>query len=281
MRAQGQDKINSRQQAILQLVRQRGFATIEAMAETFGVSAQTVRRDVIQLSRQNLLERYHGGAGLPTGRDGLAYANRRVRNAEEKRRIGARVAREIPNDATLFIDIGTTTEAVAEALLGHRGLRVITNHIAVISMLCEHSDFEIMLPGGVVRNQDRAITGETTAEFLSRFRVEFGIFGVGAFDADGHLLDYDYRDVHISRTAMNISRRKFFVADSGKFSGDALVQLAHMSEIDALFSDAPPPADLAAQLAANEVELFIAPESAKSDGYRGTEGGKFPSTSEM
>jgi len=263
----GQGKTNSRQQAILQLVRQRGFATIEAMAEVFGVSAQTVRRDVIQLSNQNLLERYHGGAGLPTGRDRLAYTNRRVRAADEKRRIGARVAREIPNDATLFIDIGTTTEAVAEALLGHRGLRVITNHIAVVSMLCEHTDFEIMLPGGLVRNQDRAITGETTAEFLSRFRVEYGIFGVGAFDADGYLLDYDYRDVHISRTAMNISRKKFFVADSGKFTGDAMVQLVHMSEVDALFTDAPPPPPLAAQLAANEVELIVAPAGAADDGY--------------
>lgn len=258
MRQQGQDRINSRQQAIIQLIRQRGFATIEAMAESFGVSAQTVRRDVIKLSQQNLLERYHGGAGLPTGRDRLAYTNRRVRNAEEKRRIAALVARKIPNGATLFIDIGTTTEAVAEALLGHKELRIITNHIAVISMCCEHSDFEIMLPSGMVRNRDRAITGETTTEFLRRFRVEYGIFGVGAFDPKGYLLDYDYRDVHISRTAMDISRRKFFVADSAKFSGDAMVQLAHMSEIDALFTDAQPPADITGSLRENDVELHVA-----------------------
>lgn len=256
------------------MVRQRGFATIEAMAETFGVSAQTIRRDIIELSQKNLLERYHGGAGLPTGRDRLAYANRRVRNAEEKRRIAALVAREIPNGASVFIDIGTTTEAVAEALLGHQNLRVITNHIGVVSLLCEHSSFEIMLPGGLVRNRDRAITGETTAEFLRRFRVEFGIFGVGAIDPEGHLLDYDYRDVHISRAAMEVSRRRFAVIDSSKFLGDAMMHLAHVAEIDALFTDAPPPEVIRAQMTAHNVRLVVAPAAGsggetRSDGRSG------------
>lgn len=266
MREKATGKISDRQTAIVQLVRQRGFATIEAMAETFGVSAQTVRRDIIELSQRNLLERYHGGAGLPTGRDRLAYTNRRVRNADEKRRIAAMVAREIPNGASLFIDIGTTTEAVAEALIHHQDLRIITNHIAVVSVLCEHTNFEIMLPGGLVRNRDRAITGETTAEFLRRFRVEFGIFGVGAIDPEGHLLDYDYRDVHISRTAMEVSRRRFGVIDSSKFLGDAMMHLAHVAEMDALFTDAPPPEAIRAQMATHNVKLFVASAPAGSDG---------------
>jgi len=248
------------------LVRQRGFATIEAMAEDFGVSAQTVRRDIIHLSRQNLLERYHGGAGLPTGRDRLAYTSRRVRNAAEKRRIAAMVAAEIPNGASLFIDIGTTTEAVAEALIGHHDMRVITNHIGVVALFCERTDFEVMLPGGMVRNRDRAITGEATSEFLHRFRVEFGIFGVGAVDPDGHLLDYDYRDVQVSRTAMEVSRKRFVVIDSSKFCGDAMMHLAHVAEIDALFTDAPPPEAIAAQLARHGVSLFVAPPEAEADG---------------
>lgn len=258
-------RINARQQAIIQVVRQRGFATIEAMAEDFGVSAQTIRRDIIQLSRQNLLERYHGGAGLPTGRDRLAYTSRRVRNAAEKRRIAVMVAAEIPNGASLFVDIGTTTEAVAEALVGHRDLRVITNHIGVVAMFCERTDFEVMLPGGMVRNRDRAITGEATSEFLRRFRVEFGIFGVGAIDRDGHLLDYDYRDVQVSRTAMEVARKRFVVIDSSKFFGDAMMHLAHVAEIDALFTDAPPPEAIAAQLARHGVSLFVAPPEGAAD----------------
>lgn len=256
--------ITVRQDAIVQLVRQRGYASIEAMAEDFGVSAQTIRRDVIALSNRNLLQRYHGGAGLPAGTDRLAYSNRRVRAAAEKRRIAAALAREIPNGASLFIDIGTTMEAFAQALLNHRGLRVITNHVSVVSILCEHTDFEIILAGGMVRNRDRAITGETTSEFLRRFRVEYGVFGIGAIDHEGHVLDYDYRDIHASRTAMEISRRKFAAADSSKFFGDAMVRLCHVAEIDALFTDAPPPPPIAQQLTRHKVRLVVAPAAAEA-----------------
>lgn len=252
------DRLTARQSAIVQVVRERGFASIEAMAGQFGVSTQTVRRDVIELSRRNLLQRYHGGAGLPAGMDRLAYNNRRVRAADEKHRIAASVADEIPNDATLFMDIGTTMEAVAGALLNHRGLRVITNHIAVASLFCENTDFEIILAGGMVRNRDRAITGEATVEFLRSFRVSYGLFGIGAIDHDGQMLDYDYRDVQVSRAAIEISRRRLAVADSSKFHGDAMIRLGHVSEIDTLFTDAAPPEDIASQLRDGNVRLVVA-----------------------
>lgn len=252
------DRLTARQGAIVELVRGHGFASIEAMAGRFGVSAQTVRRDVIELSRRNLLQRYHGGAGLPAGIDRLAYTNRRIRAADEKRRIAAAVARQIPDNSSLFMDIGTTMEAVAEALLDHRGLRVITNHIAVANLFCENTDFEIILAGDMVRNRDRAITGEATAEFLRSFRVSFGLFGIGAIDHDGQILDYDYRDVQVSRAAIEISRCRFAVADSSKFHGDAMIRLAHVSEFDALITNTPPPADIAGHLRGNNVRLVVA-----------------------
>ncbi len=254
-----------RQNAIVRIVREKGFASIESMAQAFDVSAQTIRRDVIELSRRNLVQRYHGGAGLPTGRDRLAYSNRRVRFAAEKRRIAAALAREIPDGASLFIDIGTTTEAVAEALLHHKNLRIITNHIAVVSTFCENTDFEIILTGGMVRSHDRAITGEAAADFLREFRVRYGIFGIGGIDPEGQMLDYDYRDTRVSRAAIEISRHRFVVADASKFAGDAMIRLAHVSEIDALFTDAPPPAAIAEQLNANGVKLVVAPPAPVED----------------
>lgn len=254
--------LTPRQSAIIRAVRERGYAGIESMAAQFGVSAQTIRRDVIELSGRDLLQRYHGGAGLPPGTDRLAYTNRRMRNAAEKRAIAAAIARDIPNKTSVFMDIGTTVEAVCEALLEHRGLRIITNHIAVASMFCEKTDFEIVLAGGMVRNRDRAVTGEATAEFLSAFRVRYGVFGIGAIDHEGQMLDYDYRDVQVSLAAMKIAREKLVVADSSKFHGDALVRLGHVSEIDALYTGAPPPPDIAAQLDSSGVRLMVAREAA-------------------
>lgn len=250
--------MGDRQRELIELVRQRGYVSIEAMATRFSVSAQTIRRDIKRLSELNLLERHHGGAGLPAGSDTLAYTNRRVRNAGGKRRIGELVARSIPNGASLFIDIGTTTEAVASALVNHRSLRVVTNHIGVAAILSGRTDFEITLAGGTVRKRDQAVTGEATVEFLQRYKVAYGIFGIGTIDDDGDLLDYDYRDVRVSGMAMANSRNKFIVMDKSKFNGDAMVKLGHISQIDAVFTDGPPPLSVGRLLRKNGVKLYVA-----------------------
>lgn len=251
----------ARQQALLDVVRQRGYVTIAAMAARFGVSEQTVRRDIAQLGERGLLERHHGGAGLPPGTDHLAYSSRRVRNARAKQAIGALVARRIPDHASVFLDIGTTTEAVARALDAHRGLRVVTNHLGVAAALGERTDFEITLAGGVVRRRDQAVTGAATAEFLERFRFAYGVFGIGTIARDGTLLDYDYRDVQVSRIAMRNARRRFVVMDRSKVDAEAMVQLCRLDEVHAVFMDAPPPAWLRERIAEAGVALHVPPRA--------------------
>ena len=250
-------QINSRQQEITDLVRKNGFVSIDVMAEHFGVSQQTVRRDIIFLSEQNIVQRHHGGAGLPQGLDRLAYSNRKIRNAFEKAKIGEVVAAHIPDGASLFIDIGTTMEAIAAALCEHQDLRIVTNHIGVVSTFCENTDFEIVLAGGLVRNRDRAVTGDATAEFLNRFRVGYGIFGIGSVTEDGQLLDYHYRDAQVSRSAMEISRIKFVAADNSKFNADAMMPFAHLSEIDGIFTDRPPNDSVANLIRQSKVKLYL------------------------
>ena len=115
---------NDRQRQILELVRQRGFVSIDELAGHFSVTPQTVRRDINDLCAKDLLRRYHGGAGLPSSVENLAYQTRQVLQLAEKRRIAELVARHIPDEASLFINIGTTTEEVARALLRHRRLKV-------------------------------------------------------------------------------------------------------------------------------------------------------------
>ncbi len=250
--------VSARQKQIIALVRERGFATLETMAEKFSVSQQTIRRDVISLSKANLLQRHYGGAGLPPGIDNLSYTNRQVSNAAEKASIGRAVASFIPNGASLFIDIGTTTEAVAKALLGHKDLKIITNHIRIVSTLCENTSFEIILSGGLVRNRDWAVTGESTTEFLREFRVGYGIFGAGSLTDDGQLLDYDYRDAQTSRVAREISRCKIVVIDHSKFNADAMMPFANVSEIDKIYTGRNPPAAISTSIEQAGSELIVA-----------------------
>lgn len=250
--------LSRRQQQMLDEIRQQGYVTIEALAELFDVTPQTIRRDINSLCEQGLLTRYHGGAGLPPSSvANIAYSARRVLNQEAKQLIGRMVARYIPNQASLLINIGTTTEAVAQALSHHTDLRVITNNLNVAASLYSNPGIEVIIAGGVVRHRDGGITSEATIDFVNQFKVDFGIIGISGIEADGTLLDFDYHEVRVSQAIIRQSRHVLLVADHSKFNRHALVKLGDMSEIDTLFTDQPVPESLLPMLEAAKTEVLF------------------------
>jgi len=249
--------MSARHEEIVSQVREAGFVSIGRLAETFKVSDQTVRRDLKILAEHGLITKYHGGAGLPKSPADVGYDNRKTRMPEEKHRIARAVAKRIPEGATVFIDIGTTMEAVANALLNHTRLTVVTNHVTVATILSRNSDFQVALAGGLLRHNDHATTGEAARSFLESFRVGYGIFGIGGIDDDGELLDFDFRDIGVSTTAMRISKRRFVALDHTKFKTDAAVRVGHVGDIDALFTDSAPPPVLSSMIEASDVDLVI------------------------
>jgi DeoR family glycerol-3-phosphate regulon repressor len=256
-----------RREQISELVRQRGFMSIEALADHFSVTAQTIRRDINQLCEEGLLRRYHGGAGLPSSVENVAYQTRLVHCLDEKRRIASLVAQHIPNEASLFINIGTTTEEVARALLHHRDLRIITNNLNVASIMSQNENFEVIIAGGVVRSRDQGIVGETTIDFLDQFKVDFGVIGISGIDADGSLLDFDHREVRASKCIIANSRQVFLVADHSKFGRNAMVRLGTLLDLDAFYTDRMPPRDIQKLLQNNDIHLFVA-ENMRSEEAR-------------
>lgn len=251
-------EIAERQKRILDLVHDRGFVSVTQLADVMHVSEQTARRDIMSLAGQGLVSKVHGGAGLPQAAADVHYAARRGRFAEEKARIAHQVASCVPEGATVFIDIGTTMEAVAEALLDHQRLTIITNHLSVALILSRRSDFDIMLAGGILRRRDNATTGDSARDFIEQFRVGYGIFGIGGISAEGDLLDYDFRDIGVSRAAMKISRTRFFALDHSKFNTDAVARIGHISDANAIFTDKKPPRGLVKIIRENNVELHVA-----------------------
>jgi len=169
------------------------------------------------------------------------------------------VAAEIPDNASLFINIGTTTEEVAKALVDHKGLRVITNNLNVANILGGKPDFEVIVTGGLVRSRDRGIVGEASIDTIQQFKVDFGIIGISGIDEDGTLLDFDYREVRAAQAIIKNARRVFLATDATKFGRNAMVRLGHIDEIDAIFTDRVPPKAMMDILAAAEVELHVAP----------------------
>lgn len=250
---------NPRQSQLLDEVRARGAVTVEALAEGFNVTLQTVRRDVKLLAEAGLLARFHGGVRLPhSTTENIAYRQRESLNAEGKRRIARAVAARVPNGCSLLINLGTTNEAVARELLQHKGLRVITNNLNVARILADNPDCEVIVTGGVVRHRDRGIVGEATVDFIRQFKVDIGIIGISGIETDGSLRDYDYREVMVARVIIEQSREVWLVADQGKFNRPAMVELARVDQIDLLFTDAAPPEPFPALLAEAGVQLELA-----------------------
>ena len=247
-----------RQTQILELAHRQGFVSIEALAQRFSVTPQTIRRDINALCDSSQLQRYHGGAGLPSSVENIAYSARQVLFPEQKRRIAEAAARQIPDQASLFINIGTTTEEVAKALMDHRSLRVITNNLNVANILSGNPEFEVIVAGGLVRSRDRGIVGAAAVDLIRQFLVDIAIIGISGIAEDGTLLDFDYREVRVAQAIMENARQVFLVADHSKFGRKPLVRLGHIAQLDALITDEPPPKAIQALLQTAGVALHVA-----------------------
>jgi DeoR family glycerol-3-phosphate regulon repressor len=252
--------LNPRQTQLIEIVRAQGAASIEELARRFDVTLQTVRRDVNLLAQTGLLARFHGGVrpAETSTIENIAYQQRQGLHADGKQRIAAAVANAVPNGCSLIINIGTTTEAIARALLRHRGLRVLTNNLHVAEILSGNPDCEVIITGGVVRPRDRGIVGEATVDFIRQFKVDIGLIGISGIEADGTLRDYDFREVRVAQAIIEHSREVWLAADSSKFKRQAMVELAHISQIDRFFTDAPPQPPLARVLVEAGVRCEVA-----------------------
>ena len=250
---------NPRQLSLLEVVRTRGSATVEQLAEKLGVTLQTVRRDVQQLAQSGLLTRFHGGVRVPSSTiENIAHRQRESLNADAKTRIARAVANRVPDGCSLILNIGTTTEAVARALMQHSGLRVITNNLNVAMILSANTQCEVIVAGGVVRPRDQGVIGEAAVDFIRQFKVDIALIGISGIESDGTLRDYDYREVKVSQAIIASAREVWLAADHSKFNRPAMVEVARLSQLDRLFCDAPPPEPFPKQLADAQVRCDIA-----------------------
>lgn len=239
--------LNLRQMDIAALAKAAGRVGVDDLAQRFGVSVQTIRRDLALLADQGLVARVHGGAALPGGVAHLGYEARRLLNQQAKARIGQLCAAHIPDNASLILNIGTTTEAVARALLGHRNLTVITNNMNIANILIQNESCEVIVAGGAVRRSDGALIGDLTSELMTNFKVDLAVIGCSGLDQDGDILDFDLAEVRVSRTILRQARARWLVADLSKLGRSAPIRVASLSEMDAVVTESPLPDDLRAR----------------------------------
>lgn len=231
-----------RKSQILELARHEGKVVVDELAARFGVTTQTIRRDLTELAENGRLERVHGGAIMPATLGNPGYRARKVLQEDAKRDIARLCAKQVPANASVLLNIGTSTEAVARELLGHQNLTVITNNLNVADILAETDGGQIIVTGGTLRREDGGLVGDLTIETIRQFKVDYAIIGTSALDLDGNLLEFDLREVRASRTIIECSARTFLVVDKSKLDRTAPVRIASLKDIDAVFTDGLPQA---------------------------------------
>lgn len=257
--------LNFRQNEILNIVRSEGRVVVDELAQRFDVTLQTIRRDLTDLADMGHIDRVHGGAVIRTGATNLGYEQRRRMNQQAKAAIATACAAAIPENCSLIMNLGTTTEAVAQELLAHSNITVVTNNMNVANTLAANPGCEIMVAGGALRRTDGGLVGELTTQFFEQFKVDIAVIGASALDQDGDILDYDLAEVRVSKAIIRQARKVFLVCDASKLDRSAPARLASLAEIDTLFTDQPLPPELARRCSEWGTAVVVVPPSFNAD----------------
>ncbi len=237
--------LESRQQDILRLIGERGFVSTEQLSEHFGVTSQTIRRDINALCEMGLAKKKHGGVTVPPSISNHAYSARSMHNSVIKQEIGAIAEEHIEPGSTVFLGYGTTVMEFAKSIKPGKPLTIVTNNINAALIVSELPDIEIWIAGGRMRNQHKDIMGSLTMKLLQSFRADYAICSCAGISDTGELLEFQYEEAEITELLLSRSKQRFLLADSSKFLRSASVTFATMRDVDMLFTDCDDPALLA------------------------------------
>ena len=251
--------IEARQDDILGRLDRAGRVEVTELARRYATTAQTIRKDLRALEAAGHLIRIHGGAvRVPRG-SYVDYEHRLLIAPAEKDAIGRRCASLIPDGATVYVNIGTTTEAAARALRHHRNLRIITDNVRVANDLRSYPGAEVLVTGGRVRQTDGAVVGEQAVNFIRQFRCDFALIGAAAIEPDGALLDHDLHEAQVATAIMETARHVILAADSGKHSRKAPICIGRIHDVHSFVTDSTPPPMLADICGRSGVAIHVAP----------------------
>lgn len=260
----GQDQGSERQKTILRkerivaLIEAETQTTVDALAERFDVSKETIRRDLTDLADRGLIRKVHGGATVPHRMVEPSFQMRMTENTAAKRRIAETAAALFQAGDTLFIDAGSTTLIFAEALSRQSGITVITNSIDIAQVISRNgSGNRAFLIGGELAPANSETIGALATRQIAQFQASHVVLTVGGISATG-IMDFDLNEAEVAQAMIAQGQSLTVLADSSKFGRTALFKVAHLGKIARLIADASPPPALATALKQAGVEIHVA-----------------------
>lgn len=234
---------SERQNLILSQVTDKSAVSIRDLSKEFGVSRETIRKDISILSGDSKVEMVRGGA-IKVSTFEPSFATRSDLNREGKNAIAKFVAKRIPDGASVIIDSGSTTQAAAHQLAKNcNDLLVYTNDLTVAQILTKVSR-ELIFIGGRVSPTEMAAQGHETIEALQRYHAEFALIGVGGLSAEAGLTDFTFEGAALRNVMLSNAQQSFLLADHTKFGSVGQVGLAKLPLQARLVIDRPLPTEI-------------------------------------
>ncbi|HWJ75152.1 MAG TPA: DeoR/GlpR family DNA-binding transcription regulator [Kaistia sp.] len=249
-----------REALIMASVQAEGYVPIEKLAEICGTSTQTIRRDLAALSAEGKVERYHGGACLPTAvapPPDSNFAKRSAVSVTEKAAAASLLADLIPDGASLFLSGGSTLAIAADVLSQRENLVVVTNNLQAALRLYDQESFQVLVAGGWIRTASGSLIGEDTINAIDRFSLDFCIISTASISPLGAILERDQSVAAPIVAMLQRARRKVLVVDGSKFNARGIVRTAFLHEMDYVLTDRPPPPHIKNLIDQSDTKLLV------------------------
>jgi DeoR/GlpR family transcriptional regulator of sugar metabolism len=262
----GRTDPDPRRQQMLNLLEETGTLNVGELADRFGVSVVTIRKDLDELGAEGLLERTFGGAVFShRSRFNRSFLQRALEHRQEKRAIAAVALEYIQDGDTIILDAGTTTLALAQVLKEHvKSVFVITCSVPVALELSS-AGYDILLLGGIVRNKSLALLGRETLRIIERYRADKAFLGSTGFTAEmGHSTP-NPDDAQIKEALIRIADKTYVLVDSSKYGHNCLTSFAQLRDVHLTITDSGLPRSKAKALEAIGARLRIAEVVEKAD----------------
>ncbi len=230
----------ARRAQILDEIESKGQVAVADLSQEFGVSEVTIRNDLAQLEKQNMLIRARGGAiKIKLQNIGVdsPLSDKMREHFKEKQQIGQAAAKLISEGDTIILDSGTTTAEIAKNLDELKELTIITNAINIATILADKNDFNVFMPGGMLRKKSLSLVGVMAEENINRYYCDKLFLGVDGIDREHGLSTPNVEEAHVNRMMIDISKKVIVVTDSSKFFRRRFASIAPITKIDILVTD--------------------------------------------
>lgn len=222
-----------RQLKILGMIKDFGSVQVDELASELEVSPMTIRRDLVKLQNDGLIERCHGGAVNKTE---VNYAEKSVSNHTQKEKIAEKAVEFIREGTTVFMDAGTTTYEIAKCMTGLSNMTVVTNDLE-IALLLKGSRVELFLCGGYVQKSTGSTVGYYATQMMENFRFDMGFFGAAAINEEFQVLTPTADKAFLKRQLVNLCQQSFLVADDSKFNRQGMNLINRLADYTGVITD--------------------------------------------